>query len=88
MPRTLWPLASATQGQTLPNMSSQFTHALVRWVGAASVAALGLVVFLLFAPDGSRLDSAGPADDQRARPLAPVATAVAAPGAELRRPNR
>jgi hypothetical protein len=69
-------------------MPSHSIHSIVRWVGAASVAALGLVVFLLFAPGGSRLDSAGAADDPRARPLAPVATVVADPGPESRRPKR
>ena len=79
-------MARATQRQTLFNMPRHFIHSFARWVGVASVAALGLVVFLLFAPDGSRFDSAGPADDPRA--LAPVATAVVAPGTELRRPKR
>jgi hypothetical protein len=79
-------MANATRRHTLLKMPSHFTHALVRWVGAASVAALGLVVFLLFAPDASRLDSGGPVDDPRV--LAPVVTAVVAPGTELRGTKR
>ncbi|MCL4747009.1 MAG: hypothetical protein KJZ83_16565 [Burkholderiaceae bacterium] len=54
-------------------------NSLFRWAGAASIAALGLAVFLLFAPPEPRAERARPSGDASESALATIATA-AAPG--------
>ncbi len=55
-------------------------HSLFRWAGAASIAVLGLAVFLLLAPPERRAEPAHPSGEASENAVATIAT-VAAPGA-------
>ena len=58
-------------------MSSNTIHSMFRWAGAASIAALGLAVFLLLAPPERRAEPAHPSGDASESAVATIAVAAA-----------